>query len=260
MYIPLSMPCTPLPHYIHLDRSSQWHTSALLSAAWESATLPSRLRLDHTKRGFLDDMVAALNVNGGQRMAGLQCSLLDPSQVNGSDAALSRASNDQRMPGSNTSSRVLAQHDAQEANASLDVDLSGAKTSSAGLVPTRKTVEDHIFGSVEVVRDEKAGPTDEGNNEQDEMITRKRRRLSGAPVVERFPDIFPQPFVDGKTIAVHVSLSTSTGISYKTHSLQKVVLRTAGVEEREALSSSLGDISEAYEGGWDHGSDDDSDG
>lgn len=185
MCIPLSIPCAPLPHYIHLDRSSQWHTFALLSAAWESVSLPSRLRLGHTKRGFLDDMVASLNVNGAQRMASLQCSLLDPNQVKGNDAALSRASNDQRMPGPNTSSRVLAQHDAQEANASFDVDLSGEKTSSAALVPTRQTVEDHIFSSIEVVRDKKVGPNDEGSNERDEMMTNKRRRLAGASIFER---------------------------------------------------------------------------
>ena len=198
MCIPLSIPCTPLPHYIHLDRSSQWHTSALLSAAWESVTLPSRLRLDHTKRGLLDDMVAALNVNGRQRMASLQCSLFDPYQANGSDAMLSRASNDSRMPQSNTSSTVLAQHVAQEANASFDVDLSGGETSSSALVPTRNRFEeDIIFGRVEVVRDKRAGQNDEGNNEQDEMIARKQRRLAGAPVVERLVVLLHYP-VDGR--------------------------------------------------------------
>lgn len=272
MCVPLSIPYTPLPHYIHLDRSSQWHTSALLSAAWESVTLPSRLRLNNTKRGLLDDMVAALNVNGRQRMASLQCSLLDPDQVNGSDAVLSRASNDQRMPGSNTSSKVLSQHDAQEANASFDVDLSGGETSSSALDATRSKVEDHIFGRDEVIRDRTAGQNDEGNNRQDEIMARKRRRLAGAPVVERyrsrlqyplldsFPSIFAHPFLDGNTIAVHVSLSTTTETSHKVQALQRVVRRTAGLEDREALCSGLGDISEAYEGGWEHyGSDDDSD-
>ena len=80
------------------------------------------------------------------------------------------------------------------------------------------------------------------------------------PVLDSFPGIFPQPFIiDGKTIAVHTCLSTTTGASRKVQSLQKVVRRTAGLEEREALCSGLGDISEAYERGWDYdGSDDDS--
>ena len=35
--------------------------------------------------------------------------------------------------------------------------------------------------------------------------------------------------------------------------------RAIGVEEREALSNSLGEIAEAYEEGWDSGSDEDDD-
>lgn len=38
-----------------------------------------------------------------------------------------------------------------------------------------------------------------------------------------------------------------------------MVSRAIGVEEREALSNSLGEIAEAYEEGWDSGSDEDDD-
>ena len=184
MYIPLSIPRPPLPPYIHLDRGSLWHTSALLSMAWESVTLPSRLRPDHAKRGVMDDMVAALNVSGSQRMASLQCSLLESNQDKGSDAVLSRASNDQRMPRSNTSNMVLAQQDTQKANASFDVDLSGRDISSSALLPIRNQAEDHIFGRVEVIRD-KAESNGKSHDDKKDDIALKRRRLAAGPVVER---------------------------------------------------------------------------
>jgi len=38
-----------------------------------------------------------------------------------------------------------------------------------------------------------------------------------------------------------------------------VVSRTVNLEEREALSNGLGEISEAYENGWQSGSEDESD-
>lgn len=41
--------------------------------------------------------------------------------------------------------------------------------------------------------------------------------------------------------------------------LQHVVARTVGLDEREALSNGLGEIGEAYENGWDSGSDSDDD-
>ena len=41
--------------------------------------------------------------------------------------------------------------------------------------------------------------------------------------------------------------------------LQKVVGRMVALDEREALSNDLGEIIEAYEEGWDSGSDDDMD-
>lgn len=42
-------------------------------------------------------------------------------------------------------------------------------------------------------------------------------------------------------------------------SLQRVVGRMVGLDEREALSNGLGEIAEAYEDGWSSGSDSDND-
>jgi hypothetical protein len=48
-------------------------------------------------------------------------------------------------------------------------------------------------------------------------------------------------------------------VAYRIKSLRNVASRSIGLEEREALSNSLGEIAEAYEEGWDSGSDEDDD-
>jgi hypothetical protein len=58
---------------------------------------------------------------------------------------------------------------------------------------------------------------------------------------------------------VHTLLSTETSVALRVKSLQNVVSRAIGLDEREALSNSLGEIAEAYEEGWDSGSDEDDD-
>lgn len=58
---------------ISLDASSAWHTSALLSAAIESATLPSRIK-DASNRDTFGGIADLLNVHGKQSVANLQMS------------------------------------------------------------------------------------------------------------------------------------------------------------------------------------------
>lgn len=76
MYVPLSVPAAAgLPPYVQLNRDSQWHTSALLSAAFESITMPARQRSTDSGQTGLDRFEASLNTNGHQRLARLQASL-----------------------------------------------------------------------------------------------------------------------------------------------------------------------------------------
>jgi hypothetical protein len=70
--VPLALP-ERLPQRVRLDPTSRWHASALLAAAVESVTLPSRLK-DAAKRETLGDMAEALNPMGKQSVAGLQMS------------------------------------------------------------------------------------------------------------------------------------------------------------------------------------------
>lgn len=72
MVVPLAVP-ERRPATVRLDGASRWHTSALLAAAVESATLPSRLR-DAARRETLAGMAEVLNAMGRQSVAGLQMS------------------------------------------------------------------------------------------------------------------------------------------------------------------------------------------
>ena len=75
MYVPLSVPAAGLPPYVQLNQDSRWHTSALLSAAFESITLPARQRSAGSGQTGLDLLEASLNINGHQRLARLQASV-----------------------------------------------------------------------------------------------------------------------------------------------------------------------------------------
>lgn len=78
------------------------------------------------------------------------------------------------------------------------------------------------------------------------------------PLLDSFPPILS--LSPGLTqVAVHTSLSTTSGISNRVKALQRMVSRMANLDERETLSNGLGEISEAYEDGWYSGSDESDD-
>ena len=174
MYIPLSLPRTQLSRHLHLDRSSQWHISALLSAALESATLPTRLRRDGQQRGFVDDLEAVLNVNGNQRIAQLQCSMLHPEHAPPMTAATHEETDDRTSLGRKG---ILIQQDGHTVEEpKWNVNLSGSVDH----------VSDYVFGAVDTSRT-KLGGTKIGKFNEDEIaFRRKRARSKGLSVIQRF--------------------------------------------------------------------------
>ena len=70
------------------------------------------------------------------------------------------------------------------------------------------------------------------------------------PLLDSFPHIYNISLNGSRSVAVHASLSTSTGIGGRLKNIADVVQRTRGFEEREALLNSLGEIHEAYDEGW----------
>jgi hypothetical protein len=183
LYVPLSLPTGILPEYVHLNRDSCWHVSALLSIAVESMTLPSRLRPDIQERGLLGDIEAALNVNGNQRIAQLQCSILDP-EPEPFEVVDDRARNDDRAP--STMNSTMVEEDGLYATASyLDMNLSAGNIPSSLSLASQYGASDHTFGAVDCTRGRLKAMEEKEADEDEVADTRKRRRFAGLPVTER---------------------------------------------------------------------------
>jgi hypothetical protein len=58
---------------------------------------------------------------------------------------------------------------------------------------------------------------------------------------------------------VHTSLSTTSSVATRIKFIQSAVRKLVGLDEREALLNELNETREAYEEGWDSGSDEDDD-
>ncbi|KAI4255621.1 MAG: hypothetical protein L6R42_006637 [Xanthoria sp. 1 TBL-2021] len=268
MYIPLAVP-SYAPAYIGLDLSSQWHVSGLMSMAVESVTLPSRQKAGSIRRGLLGDLEAALNANGNQRIAELQCSVVDPpTQELDRITEASQAAKDNRTAGG-PMQQLVYEDEMEQAKSRLDMNFSTGETSATALSLRQWERSNHVFGKIESIR----GVPWEGHSmgDEDETNSRKRRRLASLPTVERYFSPLPYPLLDSfpeilvgsasssPAAAIHGSLSTTSHMSKRTKGLQNMVSRMVDVVEREALSNGLGEIAEAYEEGWDSGSNDDSD-
>lgn len=305
MYVPISIPPAQLPHYVQIDRSSQWHTAALLSTALETMTLPTRLRPNSRQRGTLGTMEAVLNSNGNQRIADLQCSIADPLLIEEWNSESVRGRHDDRLPSSNTSNR-FNEDDPQATYASLDMDLSCGSVGKPKVAAFDSRKErSHTFGQVESRRGFKLDVQEDNNgddDDDDDDYAKKRRHL--LPVMERlvlvifhdllaesldkwdpidvalqsacrvlfkcisspanqsiryhssleyslldsFPDIFPT--LHSHSVAIRSSLSSTSRVISRVKALQNTVNSVVGLDEREALFNSLGEISEAYEEGW----------
>ena len=207
LYVPLSVPAIQLPQYVHLNRDSQWHVSALLSMALESMTLPSRLRPDNQRRGLLGDIEAALNVNGNQRIAQLQCTVLEPEtelpkSVNG------YASHDDRAP-SDTVHAMTEEDHVEIISPHLDMDLSTGNPGSSSYASQHDT-SDHTFGAVENMRGKLQEAKNQELDEDEITYARKRRRLAGLSVVERFVTRRSLPF-SRTLVVIHVKMLITAG-------------------------------------------------
>ncbi|KAA6412059.1 MAG: hypothetical protein FRX48_04209 [Lasallia pustulata] len=290
MYIPVSDPPIQLPAYVSVDRTSQWHTAGLLSIALESVTLQWRLRASNTRRWTMDDFEAAINVNGKQRIAKLECSVINPALLEEQkrERGIKEASTaDPRMPGRTTvpvtgtgtspgTSSLLhdeaglqAAKDASLKHLDMDFFVGHSSQTNAPMPPGQRTrvgKESHVFGHMDSFRGEfERASGEEGGGEA--AYARKRRRIAGLPLVEKcysslcyplldsFPKIFSEWSDHTALVAVHSSLSTTSKVAERVKSLQRVVGRMVGLDERETLSNGLGEIGEAYEDGWGSGSD-----
>lgn len=283
LYVPLSVPAR-LHESVSLDRSVLWHTSALVSSAIESVTLPVRLRGDGGRRvPVLSDWEEALNDNGRRRIGEVametgKSSSSAQSMSNGSGVMANGAQADARIKESDP---VLEDEETEQdaANTPLPIDMFKPTASS---LRSTQVYRPRTFARLDVLRGHSwQAPTSLSSlaEEQDLRFLRRgrpvlesyRTELPLLPLVPTFPHIFTNSPSPSQTsvpgLEVKCSLRTSSGIATWVRSLEGIV-RTmpqslledaVGEGEREGLRNELGVLAETYVEGWDSADEDDDD-
>ncbi|KAK0113160.1 mtDNA inheritance, partitioning of the mitochondrial organelle [Cadophora gregata] len=273
LFVPMTIPQAMLPSYVMLDPKSRWHVGGLLSTAYETMTLLSRLRLGSASRRSLDELVSVLNVNGNQNIAKCRMSI---GQKDAQNEHLKSARLEERVRSRDT--RAPSQERRGEEGPfsqkyqdlkPLDMDFFPTETDERGR-GQKVTKETHVFARAEIFRADDQKENELEETDENVGHERARRRAAGLPIIQKsrvslsYPllDSFPHIFAHSSTassLRVSTSLSTDTTVAMRMKNLQNIVSRAVGVDEREALGNSLGDLAEAYQEGWDSGTEDDDD-
>lgn len=273
--MPIALPRNLPPNRVSLDPRSQWHVSALISCALETASLPSRLK-DSSNRNTLGDMADLLNTLGKQRVASLQMSF-PKAQAN------QRIDSRERQP-----TRLEPPEKGDDSEAlHLDVDFSPRDD----LEQTRRSngfqkprifsqLSTHRGSSIEEESNDMAYQDDDlDRRRRDQPIQRRYVMLSrrimkddsrvpkltspryhtslAFPILDSFPRIFRDDEGDALNdrVAVTANLTTDTSVSERLKVLRATITRSIGIEDREELSNDLADMGEEYHEGWSTGSD-----
>ncbi|KAL2017127.1 hypothetical protein VTK56DRAFT_2549 [Thermocarpiscus australiensis] len=244
--VPLAVPDL-LPRSIQLDAASQWHTSALLASAVESAMLPSRMK-DPAKRGTLGDMAEVLNAMGKQSVAAMQMSFDRPEAVGRRD----------------TNQRTLSEEELSE-GMQLDIRFSPSdqlESSSRSNGYSRPRVFSQLISSRGYAdEDGEAMEVDEVGRRVRrsayEPVTKSYNSALQFPLLDSFPEIFRDDDGEALTGAVNItsSLSTDSSVSGRLKHLRATVIRSIGLEDRETLGNDLMEMADEYHEGWSSGSD-----
>lgn len=138
-----------LPDYLNVDRQSEWQTSAVISSAVETVTLPSRLRPYH-------DFEASLaGSHGTHKILELQSTIA------------------QREQGHN---KQAAKEGSSQAETEFDIDFTydGKYSKTA-----------HIFNQVQITRGDEPGPAVVSAESGDTGHLRKPRLYNSEPMLQR---------------------------------------------------------------------------
>ncbi|OAX85079.1 hypothetical protein ACJ72_00551 [Emergomyces africanus] len=235
-YIPVLDPPRKIPTYVHADLQSEWYSSALVSTAVESATLPTRLRSHKGNSSWL------LSQEFPQKIFNLQATIISER-----DLESDTASGQDKQP-------LIAEDEVEKDETLLEgFDLDFSWTNSASAKKLR------VFGQVQISRG-----FDAQSELASELLSHPSRHQTlqiyrtplSLPLLDSFPsDLFTTRAARASRLSVRASLSTTTSIGDKVKNLQKLASRLIGIDEREALVNGLGEISEAYQEQWESDSD-----
>ncbi|RAL16706.1 misato family protein [Aspergillus homomorphus CBS 101889] len=244
LYTPIIDPPSRIPSTIHIDPHSEWYTSALISSALESVTLPTRLRPYH-------DFEASLAGDDGvHKIFELQSTIV-PEDEN----------TERPNQGFTTQAQQAEDKEDTKSNAKFELDFTydGLDSDKA-----------HIFNQLQVSRGIITTRKDQ-SSEEDLGTVRRQRLYNSEPMFQRFHAPLPFPILDSfprnmftlpqakEKVQVLAALTASSRTAEKLKGLETLAGRVAGVDEREALVNGLGEIRESYETGWMSDSDFDDD-
>jgi hypothetical protein len=248
VYVNLSTLPKLLPNYIDLHSQSEWSSSALMCAAVESITLPTRLINAQSRQASLSLLEDTLNTNGNQRLLELQMS------VDGGTQPLTNG---------HTNGLVNGDHDQGEDTSDQVDDLDATFLSSYSQSRAHRI---HTFAQTEVRRSqhipESAPEMDPGERlrmrlNEETIIDRYNTRLL-FPILDTFPDTLLRRTTgaDNSKIPLIAALRTSSNLKTHVLELRDAAMR-GGIErdEREDIYNGLTEIATAYSFGWDEGSD-----
>ena len=270
-YVPLAIPAA-LPAGLELQLGSLWHTSALLAASFESATMPSRMKSGQVPRvPVMGDWENVLGDGGRRRVLNLKTGVHRPQLPEPS------GERDRRVAGSGAEEDAGQGALQEELDKTLDVDLfphdTAGGASAGGRVLGRKA---KTFARVETFRGCKLSPAALGMTssrgmgaivEWQVVVATAVTMLTlcsyashpGLPQPITFPHIFSEFKASHGVVPMHTSLSTSSAVAAwlravaapfgPAGSAMAFPGDVAG-EEKEALRSTLLEVADAYVEDW----------
>ncbi|KAK5258443.1 mtDNA inheritance, partitioning of the mitochondrial organelle [Exophiala xenobiotica] len=255
VYVRIAAPPSTLPGYVNLGSGSDWETTALLCAGFESATLPTRFRgSDGQKRGSLSLLQDTLNTSDNQNLFELQAKIGHATtEANGVSDGDSHGPNGRMRP----EDTGPADWEPQPAQFDLEY-LPRMRDPSV-------TGPGHIFAQVECER---------GRSEHDPFSLslnpedRLRRRLNEESVVEiyqtglQFPllETFPSRLIEADRqhengLDISTALTCSSRMKDRILELRNATCRMMPLDERESLYSDLSQMAQNYSFGFESGTD-----
>ncbi|GAB1737899.1 hypothetical protein NU219Hw_g2371t1 [Hortaea werneckii] len=250
MQIPLSSVPKSLPSYVQMDPSSKWNTSALQAAAFESLTLPTRLRRTEQGHATFDELETTLSNEGNRKVGALGMTVKSTASSRTNSAAVNGTAN-------GTDDDEVTAYDT---DIDLLPDFSSSTTSSRDT--NRRP---HRFSAAESLR----GLWRDSEEIHDTNLATRDRRIANIrlrtsthqsallfPILPSYPSIFRFQKREEK-VAVKTSLQCSTLVADRIRELERNARRMVGVEERESLCDGLATMAEEYEDGWSDDEDED---
>ncbi|KAI7366752.1 tubulin nucleotide-binding domain-like protein [Hortaea werneckii] len=249
MQIPLSSAPRSLPSYVQMDPASKWNTSALQAAAFESLTLPTRLRRTEQGHATFDELETTLSNEGNRKVGALGMTVKSTGSSNTNSTL------------NGTANGTDDDDDDESSTYDTDIDLL-PEFSSSSRDTSRKP---HRFSAAESLR----GLWRDTEEIHDTNLATRDRRVANLrlrtsthqsallfPILPSYPSIFRFQKREEK-LAVKTSLQCSTLVADRMRELERNARRMVGVEERETLCDGLATMAEEYEDGWSDDEDED---